>query len=66
MDSAKIRSLMTEWFAPRPGNPTPSADEDYAEAASAIRALKSLFLSELERREAGNGSEGEITNEPQS
>lgn len=64
MDSAKIRSLMTEWFAPRPGNPTPSADEDYAEAASAIKALKCLFLSELERRESGTGSDGENTNEP--
>jgi hypothetical protein len=51
VDSAKIRFLLAEWFQPRPGAALNSADEDYAEAAQAIRALKSLFQSELERRE---------------
>ena len=51
MDSAKIRLLVTEWFGPRPDKAQTSADEDYAEAAQAIRALKSLFESELDRRE---------------
>ncbi len=52
MDNTTIRLLLTEWFGPRPGAAQTSADEDYAEAAQAIRALKSLFQSELERREA--------------
>ena len=51
MDSATIHKLLTEWFGPRPNSAPRSADEDYADAAQAIRALKSLFLSELDRRE---------------
>lgn len=58
MDSAKIRLLLTEWFGPRPGAVDRSADEDYAEAAKAIRALKSLFQSELERREGHSDQTG--------
>lgn len=58
MDSAKIRLLLTEWFGPRPGAEQRSADEDYSEAAQAIRALKSLFQSELERRENPDRSFG--------
>lgn len=50
MDSSTIRSLLAEWFGPRPGTAAKAADEDYAEAATAIRALKSLFQSELDRR----------------
>lgn len=57
MDSATIRQLLTEWFGPRPDSAPRSADEDYADAAQAIRALKSLFQSELDRREA-NQSRG--------
>lgn len=53
MDSAKIHHLLTEWFGPLAGAPQQSADQDYAEAAQAIRALKSLFQSELDRREQG-------------
>jgi hypothetical protein len=51
VDSAKIRVLLTEWFGPRSGAAERSADEDYAEAAQAIRALKSLFQMELDRRD---------------
>ena len=51
LDSAKIRLLLAEWFGPRAGAVPRSADEDYTEAAQAIRALKSLFQSELDRRE---------------
>lgn len=54
VDSAKIRLLLAEWFGPRAGVAPKSVDEDYADAAQAIKALKSLFQSELERRERGD------------
>ena len=50
MDNSTIRGLLAEWFGPRPGAVAKAADEDYAEAAAAIRALKSLFQTELDRR----------------
>lgn len=59
MDIFQIRDLLEEWFSPRKGRLPMSADEDYAEAEMALHALRSLFESELRRRDEGVPPQGQ-------
>lgn len=52
MDISKIRELLGECFLAQEDPSGRSAEEDYNEAALALRALKSLFERELDSRAA--------------
>lgn len=52
MDIKNLRDMMREWYQSSHDPRAMSADEDFDEAARAIRALKSLFEQELRHRQA--------------
>jgi hypothetical protein len=58
MDVDAIRKLFRDCFGSHDG--ASSAGDDYQEAASALRAMRSLFEQELLRREG----EGRVTQAP--
>lgn len=56
MDISKIRVLLGECFQRQDDPRDLSAEEDYNEAVTALRALKSLFERELDVRAAERSS----------
>lgn len=52
MDIKNLRDMMRGWYHTDYNPLTRSPDEEYDEAARAIRALKSLFEQELRQRQA--------------
>ena len=50
MDIARIRAMLGECFEAQDDPRGISAEQDYNEAAQALRALKSMFEMELESR----------------
>lgn len=63
MDISRIRALLGECFQLLDDPRGISPDEDYTEAETALRALKSLFESELHSRKKLRQSEVRVTND---
>ncbi|MBU9697293.1 hypothetical protein GU927_005470 [Rhodobacteraceae bacterium HSP-20] len=63
MDISKIRALLGECFQSADDPRGLSAEEDYHEAETALRALKSLFERELESRGRVSTESGRVLND---